>query len=250
MWMFLCAATLYAGQPTEPASALLIDRSEEGLLPSFRQVERQRRNILKQLEDTQTPELFTRLGHVEFSAGRLLFLEEVVAFERDYAEALEAGEDTAQLEPDLSEVLTYQRAAVDAYMDAIRVGGTDEATYYLAMTLAEMSQPEEAAEQFKVLVDRWPVSGHRARAEVMLGEYHFDNNRAEEALAHYEVVAQMAHPMAEFATYKAAWCAYNLGDHPAAINYMTAVVDGARPQLAEEAKKDLMHFERASQEPN
>lgn len=47
-----------------------------------------------------------------------------------------------------------------------------------------------------------------------------------------------------FASYKLAWCQYNLGDYPLAIATMVAVVDSTKtaPQIREEALKDLVRF--------
>ena len=124
----------------------------------------------------------------------------------------------------------------------------DEAAWGQAMALLELDRADEATKALIWLVRNRPDSERAAGAFVLIGDQHFDRNRALPALNAYRQAA--AYTQAEirpYARYKLAWCLYNLGEYDQAIDIMRAVaLEGSAETgsvtLQEEARRDLARF--------
>jgi TolA-binding protein len=101
--------------------------------------------------------------------------------------------------------------------------------YLLAYCLGEMGQGEEAQVAYRALIERYPDSPFVPEAWVRLGDWWFDEvkadslQRAAEALAHmYEFPA---HPLYARAIYKLGWTYYRMDDFEHAVDSFTRLLD-------------------------
>ncbi|GDX79243.1 hypothetical protein LBMAG42_10540 [Deltaproteobacteria bacterium] len=119
------------------------------------------------------------------------------------------------------------------------------AAFRHANALEAAGEKDAAYAEFTQLVKSAPEDPYLAEAWLHIGEYWFDRDDFAKAHAAYKHALERPNGDREgFASYKLAWCEYNLGDYPLAIATMVAVVDSTKtaPQIREEALKDLVRF--------
>ena len=98
-----------------------------------------------------------------------------------------------------------------------------------------------------------PGVGLHPRRYVQIGEYYFDNNAYKALLAYQKATRYKNSGQYAFASYKLAWCYYNVGEYGNAIETMKGVVafsmtsseggdEKKRLTLQDEALKDLVRF--------
>lgn len=121
----------------------------------------------------------------------------------------------------------------------------DEALYYMATAYADAGLPDQAIDAHTRLVRQYPDSTWAPDAWVALGEAYFEQDDAVTARRAYARAARAdGHPKQVFATYKLAWCLYNLGEYGEAIDAMQRVVKASESRLGQrdEALRDLVRF--------
>jgi TolA-binding protein len=114
--------------------------------------------------------------------------------------------------------------------------------YLLGYCLAEMGQGEEAQAAYRTLIERYPDSPFVAEAWVRLGDWHFDEVKADSLPRSAEAFTRMyefpEHPLFARAIYKLGWTYYRMDDFAHAVEAFTRLLDhyvalarstGARP---------------------
>ncbi len=216
------------------------------------------------VEGDTKAEMMLRLADLYFQQGRYLYLNEMAAFDVQYEKCFNTeGCNAETLQADNSGSRDWQLKSIKLYESILanypRYARADQATFYLGSAQWDTKQQDSAIESFKRLVKLYPQSDFVPDAYVLIGEYFFENNNAYGALSAYQKASAFKeHPKYAFATYKLAWCYYNVGEYQTAIDTMKGVVsysmaqtaaNAANPaaskgslQLEEEALKDLVRF--------
>ncbi len=127
----------------------------------------------------------------------------------------------------------WMESAVKLYQaivsDYPAYGRVDEATYHLGMALLDLGREEESVKQFTNLVRQYPDSGYVPDAYVQVGEYYFSRSSAYKALLAYQKATKFkSSKLYVFATYKLAWCYFNVGEYGKALDLMKAAVSLTR----------------------
>lgn len=205
----------------------------------------------------QKAEMMLRLADLYFQQGRYLYLGEMAAFDKEYEKCFNTEGCAADtLQANNEESKTWQNKAIRLYEQILssypRYPRADEASFYLGSALQDTGRRPEAVEKFTMLVKTYPDSQWVPDAYVNIGEFYFDDNNAYKAmLAYKKAVGFKESPMLGFATYKLAWCYYNVGEYDNAIETMQSVVsmsgadtgtDKSKLALGDEALKDLVRF--------
>ncbi len=101
--------------------------------------------------------------------------------------------------------------------------------YLLAYCLAEMGQGEEAKIAYRTLIQKYPDSPFVAEAWVRLGDWYFDEVKADSLQRATDAFAQMyrfpEHPLYARAIYKLGWTYYRMDDFEHAVDSFTRLLD-------------------------
>jgi tetratricopeptide (TPR) repeat protein len=236
---------------------------------AYRQMAREKRHeSMKFLKDilenrkpqgTQKAEMMLRLAELYFEEFRDIRLDEERNYQAQFDQCFNTpGCNTATMKPNYANSGKWADRAIRLYEVIINdypaYQRADQATFFLASSLAEIGKREDAVGHYKNLVRSYQDSQYRADSYVQIGEYYFDENNAYKALNAYKQAAKYKDsPQYAFANYKLAWCYYNVGDMGLAIQTMKGVVqfsmtgsegsaEQKRVMLQEEALKDLVRF--------
>jgi tetratricopeptide (TPR) repeat protein len=235
-------------------SAELRQKAHEARLASIEQL----KNIIRDTDPPgdQKAEMLLRLSDLYFEEGRELYLDEMQKYQDDIDKCF----NTPNCKPDSLDVATYttssrqwqdrsiklNRQILENYPQFARA---DEATFYLGQTLSDTNQKDLANAELTRLVKQYPDSKFVPDAYLMIGEYWFEEKKeAFKALSAYQKAsAYKDFSNWAFATYKLAWCFYNVGEYGKAIDTMKTVVAYVDPTsqkgtLRDEALKDLVRF--------
>ena len=211
------------------------------------------------VEGDTKAEMMLRLADLYFQQGKTLYLKEMAAYDVQYDKCFNTeGCAFDKLEANNSGSREWQDKSIKLYEAILanypRYARADSATFYLGSAQWDTKQEDAAVESFKRLVKLYPQSDFVPDAYVLIGEYFFAKNNAYGALSAYQKAAAFKdHPKYAFATYKLAWCYYNVGEYQTAIDTMKSVVSYGMAQTAagttkgglqleEEALKDLVRF--------
>ncbi len=211
------------------------------------------RPLIEDAEGERKAEMILRLGELTAAEAdhlrALAFERWEVCLARD-DEACGAGpEDLPEARALLDASLARRAEALDLY-EHVRgyphFARMDEAAWGQAWALMELGRPEEAQRALIQLVRGDPESPRAASAYVLIGDHHFDQDRALPALnAYRRAAAYIESEIRPYALYKQAWCLFNLGEHEQAIAMMRAVAleqGGGVVTLQDEALRDLARF--------
>lgn len=128
---------------------------------------------------------------------------------------------------------------------------SEDALYQRAVALQAQGQSDQAIQALTELVRTYPDSARLDWAYYEIGEYWFAHNAAFKALNAYTRVAWFTGSTYRLpASYKSAWCFYNLGEYERAISTLEAIVAPGiasytlpeQRQVAELALQDLVRF--------
>jgi TolA-binding protein len=101
--------------------------------------------------------------------------------------------------------------------------------YLLAYCLAEMGQGDEAKVAYRTLIAKYPDSPFVAEAWVRLGDWYFDEIKADSLQHAADAFAQMyrfpEHPLYARAIYKLGWTYYRMDDFEHAVDSFTRLLD-------------------------
>ncbi len=101
--------------------------------------------------------------------------------------------------------------------------------YLLAYCLGEMGQGDEAQATYQILIERYPKSAFVPEAWVRLGDWHFDEVKADSLPRATEAFTRMYefpdHPLFARAIYKLGWTYYRMDDFEHAVESFTRLLD-------------------------
>ena len=154
----------------------------------------------------------------------------------------------------LAEAKRLREETVTHYVDLIKNYKTfkfiDEVYYYLGANLMEIGKRPQALDIFRELVREYPQSKYIPNVLVAFGDYYFDADEMGEALKAYDRVTQSYQNSAVYgyATYKKAWCYFNLDDKKRALDLFLETLNYANKRkdlpnsapLAKQAMKDIV----------
>ncbi len=128
-----------------------------------------------------------------------------------------------QMKDMLREVKRQREETVRLYVQIIQnhdnFKNMDEVYYYLGANLMEIGRRPDALNQFRDLVRKYPTSRFVPNVLVAFGDFAFDGDDMEEALKAYDRVTKNYKGSAVYgyATYKKAWCYFNLDNKKKAL---------------------------------
>jgi cellulose synthase operon protein C len=212
------------------------------------------RSLIKQATGERRAEMILRLAEFYAAEADDLRAQAWEAWEiclaRDEGACGDGPADLPEAQHLLAESQEWRRAAERLYGQVIQgypqLVNVDHAAWGQAMALLELERPEEAQRVLMWLVKNRPESEHVPTAYVLIGDHHFDGDRALPALNAYRKSAAFQEAeIRPYANYKLAWCYFNLGEFTQAIDVMRVVAldDADGPvNLREEALRDLARF--------
>ncbi len=209
----------------------------------------------EQVKD-QNADLLLWLAELYWETAKDAYLTEMSQYLDAYDAWAESEDENKGPEPqeDHTTSRNYNRQAIETYRlilkDHPNYARLDEVYFKLAFNLMDLGEEQQALDYYNTLVKRFPNSEFVPDAYVQLGEYYFNNNNAFKALQYYRKAATYTDTRtAVFATYKAGWCYYNLGEPQKAIAAMKKVIaqssdtaEQGKNSLREEALNDLVLF--------
>ena len=213
-----------AGERTGPAVFRLdlSDAQREQL------TEAKREELITQLEtlvrrfpddSPRKPDLLFQLGEAYWEKSKALRRAET-----------EAAGDTAREDHRPSDAVRGR--AMEAYARLLktfpRYERRDEVLFSLAYDLEDVGRDDEAVAQYRTLLRDFPSSKYAPDAWLELGNHAFDKGNLATAQDAYQHASRIgAARVRSYATYKLAWCDFNLGDFEGAREKLARVVDGS-----------------------
>lgn len=154
----------------------------------------------------------------------------------------------------LAEAKSLREQTVELYVDIIQNHKNfkflDEVYYYLGANLMEIGKRPQALDIFRELIKNYPTSKYVPNVLVAFGDYYFDADEMGDALKAYDKVTESYKGSAVYgyATYKKAWCYYNLDDKKRALDLFLETLNHAKKRkdlpnsapLAKQAMKDIV----------
>ena len=211
-----------------------------------------------QIRGEQKATVMFRLAERYFDEGRYHYFKEMESFQAKYDECFNTpGCNLEKMVADNSESTKWQEQSIRLYEQILtsypNYTRADEVLFYLGTALLEIKKPDQAVRQFMRLTKNYSQSTYLPSAYIAIGEYWFERNDAYKALQQYQKATRFKNsPKYGFATYKLAWCYYNVNEYDKAIDTMKSVVsysqaaaqggDKNKLTLYDEALKDLVRF--------
>ncbi|HZW87857.1 MAG TPA: tetratricopeptide repeat protein, partial [Myxococcaceae bacterium] len=104
----------------------------------------------------------------------------------------------------------------------------DEVLFSFAYDLEDTGRGDEAVAQYRALIRDFPRSKYAPDAWLELGNHAFDKGNLAAAQDAYQHASRIGSArVRSYATYKLAWCDFNLGDFEGAREKLARVVDGS-----------------------
>jgi tetratricopeptide (TPR) repeat protein len=190
--------------------------------------EAKRAELIAQLETLvqRFPDDSPRKPDLLFQLGEA-YWEKSKALRRSETEA--AGDDT-QANHGPSDAVRAK--ATDVYARLLkgfpRYERRDEVLFSLAYDLEDVGRGDEAVAQYRMLIRDFPKSRYAPDAWLEVGNHAFDKGNLAAAQDAYQHASRIGSArVRSYATYKLAWCDFNLGDFEAAREKLARVVDGS-----------------------
>ena len=249
-------ARALAGQPGRDASLL-----HRGAARGVESLDREQEQALRKLLDQGGPpgeqgEVLARLAVTLRARGLSLSIAAQTA--QDEGREAAARADRAAAAQARAEAIARYRELLRRFPAWPR---QDEALFFLADTLQDSGDDDEAVKVAAELVRRFPRSTWAPDSHVFLGEHHFEKAKLAEALGEYRAAAEVkTAEVYPYALYKAAWCRFNQGAFADAMKLLHEVVQvslgraaraaasptpgavagASKVQLAREARRDFV----------
>lgn len=206
----------------------------------------------------QRGELWLRLAELYVEkAGLVDFRNQGVYDEK--LQAFQSGASKVKPVLDNSQALEYNQKAIQLYewflRDFPKDEKVDQALFFLGYNFIELNQVEKGIKFYTQLTKEHPDSPYVVDAHFALAEYHFDNEKWNDAKQFYlKVTKNKRHRLYSFSKYKYAWTLFRTGDSQAALKTMEDLVrassavdegDGKkvnRSKLGNEALRDTVLF--------
>lgn len=156
-----------------------------------------------------------------------------------------------QMQDELKEATRQREEAVKVYVQIINNHPSYEKIsdvyFYLGVNLIEIGKRPQALQIFRKLLQEYPTTEYTPNVLLAFGEYYFENDDMAQAMKAYNKVLEF--PQASihtYATYKLAWCHYNLTEYDKALDSFLSVVEatgGGKKKdqaLRKEALRDVV----------
>ena len=193
-----------------------------------RLTEAKRAELIAQLEllvqrfpddSPRKPDLLFQLGEAYWERSKALRRAET-----------EAAGDASKADHAPSEAVRSR--AMEAYARLLKAfpkyPRRDEVLFSLAYDLEDVGRSEEAVTQYRALLRDFPSSRYAPDAWLEIGNHAFDAGNVAVAQDAYEHASRMGSPrVRSYATYKLAWCDFNLAEFERAREKLARVVDGS-----------------------
>jgi cellulose synthase operon protein C len=152
---------------------------------------------------------------------------------------------------DTSEAKTSLTKARSVYKDLLRRAPNhrrrDEVLYFLAVSSLDDGKTSEATAYLQRIVRELPKSKHYPESLLQLADYYFEKNNFRESKPYYEKIIARKHvPLLPYATYKKAWCEFNLQSYNESLKDFKWVIafadsdaDRSALQIRNEAIRDI-----------
>ncbi|MDF1563516.1 MAG: tetratricopeptide repeat protein [Deltaproteobacteria bacterium] len=223
-------------------------------------IEQLKKIIPKISNPSQKADLFFQLAELWWEKSKYVYFVEMEAWDKEYEKWLEAtnrGEEKPEPVASHRESELYRTEAIKLYRRILKDFETyprnDEVLFNLAFNMYETDKKDEGVALYWDLIKRYPRSRFVPDAYLQMGEHFFTSNDVFKAQKSYQKAYDAGDERIKvFATYKLAWCDYNLGEHQAALKKFKLVVEDAElqerknPELAgkiqmkEEAFRDMV----------
>ncbi|HTN54477.1 MAG TPA: tetratricopeptide repeat protein [Anaeromyxobacter sp.] len=174
-----------------------------------------------------TPDAMFRLAELYYEKANDDFNVAIAAHREEARQAIAEGREPPP-EPVKSyapSIALYQRL-ITGFPEYRFIHGI---TYLLAYCLGEMGQGEEAQAAYASLIERFPDSPFVPEAWVRLGDWHFDEVKADSlkkaAEAFSKMYAYPEHPLYARAIYKLGWTYYRMDDFQRAVESFGKLLD-------------------------
>lgn len=190
-------------------------------------------------DNAQKPELIYRLAEMYWGKSKYARLRAMQSLDVSLDRWEKAGKKGAapalEREPASAEAASYRAQALDLYRKIIdgypQYDRRAEVLYSLATAQYDAGDVKPGVETFWQLIKEQPDSPYAADAWLQLGEHFFNTGKLANAVKAYESAAATKRPRVyAYATYKLAWCDYNLQDYHGALQRFRGVVGYARQQ--------------------
>lgn len=174
-----------------------------------------------------TPDALFRLAELYYEKANDDYDLALVEHRRVAKEAIAEGRDPPPepLKSYAPSIALYQQL-ITGFPDYKFIHGM---YYLLAYCLGEMGQGEEAQVAYRTLIERFPESPFVPEAWVRLGDWHFDEVRADSlenaAQAFGKMYSFPEHPLYARAIYKLGWTYYRMDDFANAVETFTRLLD-------------------------
>jgi TolA-binding protein len=214
------------------------------------------KKVIPGAEGMRKAEMIYRLAELYWEKAQFQNREALDAYEKRHEAWAKAGRPGTppSLEAATQESERTKRLALKLYETVLErfpaYERNDEVLFYLGYNHQTRGELDAAVQAYLRLHDMFPESRFRGDTFLQLGEAYFDGRKLKDAKKAYEAARERANPqIAAYATYKLAWCEYNLEAYPAAIARLKEVVDLAEKtpakdsiRLKSEALFDLARF--------
>ncbi|HEX9186546.1 MAG TPA: tetratricopeptide repeat protein, partial [Vicinamibacteria bacterium] len=174
-----------------------------------------------------TPDAMFRLAELYYEKANDDFDQALVAHRAAAKEAVAEGREPPP-EPQKSyapSIALYQQL-ITGFPEYKFIHGM---YYLLAYCLGEMGQGEEAQVAYRTLIEKYPESPFVPEAWVRLGDWHFDEVKADSLPNAAAAFAKMydfpGHPLYARAIYKLGWTYYRMDDFEHAVDSFTRLLD-------------------------
>jgi len=231
LWAAVCGTAARAAPAQAPAQERtgpavfrldLSDAQREQL------TEAKREELINQLEtlmrrfpddSPRKPDLLFQLGEVYWEKSKALRRGE-----------MEAAGDSGTEDHRASDAVRGR--AMEAYARLLKTfpkyERRDEVLFSLAYDLEDVGRGDDAVTQYRTLIRDFPKSKYAPDAWLELGNHAFDKGNLATAQDAYQHASRIGSArVRSYATYKLAWCDFNLGDFEAAREKLARVVDGS-----------------------
>lgn len=226
--------------------AALLQKKRQSLIQDIKAILKESKN------EAQKTELNLRLGslymeeyRVELGKAQKVLEDEMTSYKNNPKAYKKMPElNTADATASMDKARSIYK---DLYARYPQHSRRDEVLYFLGMSSIDRGNAQEGVNYFNELAKNHPKSKYFADAMVQSADYYFDNNQFREALEKYnKLISGGESSLKIYATYKKAWCEYNLQNTEAALNHFKYVIEkeeteltGAPIRVRNEAIRDI-----------
>ncbi len=209
---------------------------------------------------SQKADLLFQLAELWWEKSKYVYFVEMEEWDKAYEKWMDAtnrGEERPEPQANHRRSDLYRNEAIKLYRRILKeyenYPRNDEVLFNLAYNMYETDRKKEAVALYWELIRKYPNSRFVPDAYLQMGEHFFNSNKVFNAQkAYQEAYNRGDHRIQIFATYKLAWCDYNLGEYEAALQKFKTVIDDAEAQerknpamagkiqLKEEALRDMV----------